>query len=139
MCQGVLNFPFSPMQLKHAHNMYSIINELLLNPKDILNQPGKQTLIHSKSQLHTENEVTGIKESSPKLEYSNDLIICPALTTTHGKHYTRLTDHFLKHPFTLKKETISLLSQYSHQNKQNISNQSTQLRCLRHLLDTKPR
>ena len=47
MRQGVLNFPFFSMQLKHADNTYSNINEPLLSPAEILNQPAKQTVIHN--------------------------------------------------------------------------------------------
>ena len=43
MRQGVLNFPFFSMQLKHADNTYSNNEELFLNPTDILIQPNKQT------------------------------------------------------------------------------------------------
>ena len=64
MRQGVLNFSFFSMQLKHADNTYSNINEPLLKRTEILIQPGKQTVIHIKSQVQTEKEVTGIIQSS---------------------------------------------------------------------------
>ena len=40
--QGVLNFPFLPMQLKHADNTQSNIKKPLLNSIDIMIQPGKK-------------------------------------------------------------------------------------------------
>ena len=64
------------MQLKHAENTYSNINEPFLSPTEILIQPGKQTVIHIKEQIHTANEVTVIIEPSTVLEDKDDLIIC---------------------------------------------------------------
>ena len=60
MHQGVLNLFFFSMQLKHADSTYSNLHEPLLNPLDITIPPRKQTLTYIKSQVYTENEVTGI-------------------------------------------------------------------------------
>ena len=59
--QGMLNFPFFSMQLKHADKTCSNINEFLLNPPDNMIQPGEQTVLYIKLQVCTEKEVTGIK------------------------------------------------------------------------------
>ena len=82
MRQIVLNFPFFSMQLKHADNTYSNINEPFSNPTKFLIQSGKQTLIHNKSQFNIENEVTVIIQPSLDSQDTDDLNICPALTTT---------------------------------------------------------
>ena len=103
MRQGVLNFPIFSMQLKHADNTYFNTNEPFLNPTKNLVQPGKQTVIRIKSQVYTENEVTGIIPPSADLESNNDLIICPALIATQNRHYAVLINKFLVHPYTLKK------------------------------------
>ena len=103
MRQAVLNFLFFSMQLKHADNTFSNNEETFLNPTDILIQPNKQTVIFIKSQVYTENEVTGILQASRDLEDNDDYIICPALTTTEKKQFTLLNNIFMDHPYTLKK------------------------------------
>ena len=55
MRQGLLNFASLSMQLKHADNTHSNINEPLLTPTGILIQPRKQTVIYINPQVHTEN------------------------------------------------------------------------------------
>ena len=82
MCQGVLNFLFFSKQLKHAVNTYSNIGEPSINPTDILIVPEKQAMVYIKSHVFTENDVTGIIQPCSVLEDKDDLIICPALTTT---------------------------------------------------------
>ena len=61
------------MQLKHADNTHSDINESLLNPTDILIKSGKQTVIYIKLQGHTENEVTGIIKPCLDLDGNNHI------------------------------------------------------------------
>ena len=100
------------MQLKHADNMDSNIDEPLLNPAEILLQPGKQTVIHIKSQVYTANEVTGLIQPSPDLEDNDDRIIFPALTTTQIRQNTVLINNFLEHTYTLKMDATMLFPQY---------------------------
>ena len=77
------------MQPKHADNTYSKINEPLTNHTDIFILPGKQTVIHIKSEVHTENEVTGKSQPFPDQDNNDDPIIRPALRTTQkAKHCT---------------------------------------------------
>ena len=90
------------MHSRHADNTYSNNNEPFLNPTEILNQPGKQTVIHIKSQIYTQKEVLGINEPSTVLEDNDDLIICAESTTTHNRHYIVVINNFLEHPFTMK-------------------------------------
>ena len=74
------------MQLKHADKIYSKLNELLLNLTDILKQPGKETVINIKLHVYTENELTDIIQAHADLEVNDDVIICPAVTTTETSH-----------------------------------------------------
>ena len=60
-------------------------------------------MIRIKSQIYTENEVTVIFQTTPDLDYNDDLIICPALTTTQNINYTVHIKNFLEHQSTLKK------------------------------------
>ena len=103
MRQEVLNIPSVSMQVKHADNTYFNIKEPLIRSTDIQIQLGKQTVNYIKSQGCTENELTGVIQPSPDLEDTDDLIICPALTTSPVKQCTELIINFLKHPFKLKK------------------------------------
>ena len=63
----------------------------------------KRTLIYIKSQVYTENEVTGSLKPSAHLENCDDLMTCAALTTTQKRQNTVLIKNFLQHPYTLKK------------------------------------
>ena len=76
------------MQLKHADATYSDINEPLLNPKDTVIQLRKETVIYIKSHVHSKKEVTGIIQPSSDLLDNDDLISCPALTTTQNRQFT---------------------------------------------------
>ena len=98
MRQGILNSLSFPWNSSMKGNTYSNINERLLSPIDIVIQPGKQTVIHIKPQVSTENEVTGITQSYPDLKSNDALIICPALATTHNSKYSVLISDFLAHP-----------------------------------------
>ena len=105
MRQGILNFPFFSMQLKNEDQTYPNVIEPKLNPVEITLQPGKRTTIWVKSQIYTDNEATGIIQPSPHLENDEDLLICPALSSTqNNKHMVQLSN-FLDHPYTLKKGT----------------------------------
>ena len=85
MRQGILNFPFFSMQLKNEDRTYPNVIEPKLNPAETILQPGKKTTIWVKSQIYTENEATGIIQPSPPLENDEDLLICPANSTTQKK------------------------------------------------------
>ena len=75
MRQRTLDFFFFSTQLEHSNDTYSHINELLLNPPDILIQPRKQRMIYIISQVYTKIEVTSIIQHSRDLEDSDDIII----------------------------------------------------------------
>ena len=77
--QGILNFPFFPMQLKIEDRTYPNVIEPILKTVDIILQAGKRTTIWVKSHIYTENEATGIIQPSPLLENDKDLPICPAI------------------------------------------------------------
>ena len=83
--------------------MYSVVQKIMLNPKGKVIQPEKQTEMYIKSQVYKEIELIGILQPSLELEDNDDLIICPALTTTQIIQYTVLFDNFLNYPYTLKK------------------------------------
>ena len=91
------------MQMKHADNTYSNFDGPLLNPTEFPIRPGKQTVIHPKSQIYTENEVTGIIQPSTDLEDNDDLIICPDLTTSQNRQFTLPINNFSELPYTLRK------------------------------------
>ena len=105
MRQGILNFPFFSMQLKNEDRTYPNVIEPPLNPVETTVQPGKRTTIWVKSQIYTDNEATGIIQPSPLLENDEDLLICPALSSTQNiKHMVQISN-FLDHSYTLKKGT----------------------------------
>ena len=78
ICQGILKFPFFSMQLKNEGQTYPNVIEPILNPVETILQPGKRTKIWVKSQIYTENEATGIIQPSPLLKNDEDLLVCPA-------------------------------------------------------------
>ena len=83
--QGILNFPFFSMQLKNENRTYPNVVEPILNPVETTLQSGKRTTISVKSQIYTDNEATGRIQPSPILENDEDLLICPALSSTQKK------------------------------------------------------
>ena len=87
MRQGILNFLFFSMQLKNKNRTYPNVIEPILNPIETTLQPGKTTAIWVKSQIYTDNEATGIIQPSPLLENDEDLLICPAPSTTQNNNY----------------------------------------------------
>ena len=134
MRQGILNFPFFSMQLKNEDRTYPNVIEHILNPAETILQPGKRTTIWVKSQIYTDNEATGIIQPSPLLENGEDLLICPALSSTqNNKHMVQIIN-FPDHPYTLKKGThISNFSILTHEQTKHIRpvNPTT----VRHLLN----
>ena len=111
MRQGILNFPFFPMQLKNEDRTYPNVIDPILNPAKTILQPGKRTTIWVKSQIYTDNEATRIIQPSPLLENGEDLLICPALSSTQNNKHMVQISNFLDHPYTLKKGThIATLS-----------------------------
>ena len=105
MRQGILIFPFFSMQLKNEDRTYPNVIEPILKPVETILQPGKRTTIWVKSQIYTENEATGIIQPSSFLENDEDLLICPALSSTQkNKHMVQISN-FLDQPNTLKMST----------------------------------
>ena len=103
--QRILNFPFFSMQLKNEDRTNPNIIEPILNPAETKLQPGKRTTIWVKSQIYTDTEATRIIQHSPLLENDEDLLICPALSSTqNNKHMVQIIS-FLDHPYTLNKAT----------------------------------
>ena len=105
MRQGILNFPFFSMQLKSENRTYPNVIEPILNPGDTIQQPGKRTTIWVKSQIYTEIEATGILQPSPLLENNEDLLICPAISSTQNNKHMVQISNFLDHTYTLKEGT----------------------------------
>ena len=105
MRQGILNFLFFSMQLKNEDRTYPNVIEPILNPVETILQRGKRTTIWLKSQIYTDNELTGILQPSPFLENDEDLLICPALSSTQNNKHLLQISNFLDHPYTLKKGT----------------------------------
>ena len=105
MRQGILNFPFFSMQLKNEDRTYPNVIDPILNPVETILQPGKRTTIRVKSQIYTDNEATGIIQPSPLLENDEDLLICPAISSTQNNKHMVQISNFLHHTYTLKKGT----------------------------------
>ena len=105
MRQGILNFPFFSMQLKKEDRTYPNAFEPILNPAETILQPGKRTTIWVKLQICTDTEATGIIQPSPLLENDEDLLICPALSSTQNNKHMVQISNFLENPYTLKKRT----------------------------------
>ena len=105
MRQGILNFPFFSMQLKNEDRTYPNISEPILNKAKAIQQSGKRTTIWVKSQIYKDTEATGIIQPSPLLENDENLLICPALSSTQKNKHMVQTNKSLDHPYTLKKGT----------------------------------
>ena len=93
------------MQLKNEDRTNPNIIEPILNPAETILQPGKRTTIWVKSQIYTDTEARGIIQSPPLLENTEDLLICPALSSTQNNKHMVQIKKFLDHPYTLKKGT----------------------------------
>ena len=105
MRQGIPNFPFFSMQLKNEDRTYPNVIEPIINPVDTILQQGQRTTIWVKSKIYTENEATGIIQTSPLLKNDDDLPICPAISSTQNNKHMLQISIFLDHPYTLKKGT----------------------------------
>ena len=105
MRQGILNFPFFSMQLTNEDRTYPNVIEPILNPAETMLQPGKRTTIWVKSQIYKDTEATGIIQPSSLLENDEDLLICPAFSSTQNNKHMVQISKFLDHPYTLKKRT----------------------------------
>ena len=105
MRQGILNFPFFSIQVKNEDRTYPIVMKPILDTVETTLQPGRRTTIWVKSQIYTENEATGIIKPSPLLENDEDILFCPALSSTqNNKHMVQISS-LLDYPYTLKKGT----------------------------------
>ena len=105
MRQGILNSPFLSMQLKSENRTYPNVIEPILNPIETILQLGKRTRIWVNSQIYTDKETTGIIQPSPLLENDEDLLICPALSSTQNNKHMIQISKFQDHPYTFKKGT----------------------------------
>ena len=134
MRQGILNFSFFSMQLKNEDRKYPNAIEPILNPVETILQPGKRTTIRVKSQIYTDNEATGIIQPSPLLENDEDLLICPAISSTQNNKHMVQINTFLDHPYTLKKGThIASFSKVTPEQTKHI--RPVNPTSVRHLLD----
>ena len=79
-------------------NLYSTQQKQYWNRK-------KRATIRVKSQIYTDNEATRIIQPSPLLENDEDLLICPAISSTQNNKHMVQISNFLDHPYTLKKGT----------------------------------
>ena len=121
------------MQLKNEDRTYPNVIEPVLNPTETILQAGKRTIIWVKSQIYTDNEATGIFQTSPFLENDEDLLICQALSSTQINEYMVQFSNFLDHPYTLKKGThIAIFSILSPKHTEHILPVNPTL--VRHLL-----
>ena len=91
------------MQLKNENRTYPNAIEPLLNPVETILQPRKRNTISVKSQIYTDSEATGMIRPSPFLENDEDLLICPALSSTQNNKHMVQISNFLDYPYTLKK------------------------------------
>ena len=97
MSQRILNFRFFSMQMKNEDRIYPNVIEPIVNPVETILWPRKRTTIWVKSQIYADNEATGIIQSSPILENDEDLLICPALTSTQTNKQMVQICKFLDH------------------------------------------
>ena len=105
MRQGILNFPLLSMQLKNENWTYPNVIEPILHPVETILQPGKRLTSWVKSHIYTDNEATGIIQPSPLLENDEDLLICPAPSSTQNNKQMIQISNFLDQSYTLKKGT----------------------------------
>ena len=105
MRQGILNFHFFSMQFTNEDRTYPKVIEPILNPVGTTQQPGERTTIRVISHIHRFSEATIIFQSSPFLESDDELLICPALSTSQNNIPIVQLSNFLDHPYTLEKGT----------------------------------
>ena len=100
MRQGILNFPYVSMQPKTANNKDSNVLEPILNPDDITIPPNDRILVGIKSQIYTENTVTGVLQHSDLLHEEGDITFCAAKITLTNEAINKFPDQ----PYKLKRE-----------------------------------
>ena len=105
MRHGTLIFPFFSMQLKNEDWTYPYVIEPILNPVETIVQLGKRTRVCVKSQNYTDKEATGIIQPSSLLEIDEDVLICPALSSTQNNKHMIQISNFRDNSYTLKKDT----------------------------------
>ena len=93
------------MQMKNENRTYPIVIETVLSPVETILQPGKRTTIWVKWQIYADNKATRIFQPSPLLENDEDLLICPALSSTHNSKAMVQSSNFLDYAYTLKRGT----------------------------------
>ena len=103
--QVLINFPSFPLQLGGANNSYPKVTELLLNPHEILLQPGKQIIDWVKSKIDSEREVNGTLQPTLYIQSNHELNICPATKSRKNHQYILQLNNFRNYPYTLRKAT----------------------------------
>ena len=100
MRQGILNFPCFSMQLKTTDHKHSNVLEPILNLDDITIPPNDRIVVGIKSQIYTDNTVTGVLQPSDFLHGEGDITVCAAIITlTNGPikfHINNFTDQLYK-------------------------------------------
>ena len=84
MRQVILKLFFLSMQLKHEDWIYPKFIEPILSSVETILQPRKRTTIWVNSHIYTKNEATGMFQPSPLLENDENLLVCPALSSTQN-------------------------------------------------------
>ena len=103
MRQGVLNFPFSSMQLKTTDYKYTSVMEPICTQEDITITPNDRQLVTLNSQMYENTTVTDILQPSIALTEDGDIASCATLVTlTSGQVHIHL-NIFTDHPYTLKR------------------------------------
>ena len=105
MRQGILNFPLFSMNIKNEDQTYPNVTEPILNSVETILQQGKRTTLWLSSQIYTDNEPIRKSQHSAFLENDEDLLICPAFSSTQTNIHTVKISNFLHHPYTLKQGT----------------------------------
>ena len=103
MRQGILNFPYSSMQLKTADHKYSNVLEPILNPDDVTIPPNERTLVEIKSQIYTENTVTRVLQPSHLLHEKGDITFCATIVTLTNGTVNVHINNFSDQPYKLKR------------------------------------
>ena len=91
------------MQLKTADHKHSNVLEPILNPDEITIPPNDRILVGIKSQIYTNNTVTGVLQYSDLLHEESDITFCTAIVTlTNGAMNIRI-NNFTDQPYKIKK------------------------------------
>ena len=86
------------MQLKIEGRTYPNVIEPILNPVETTLPTDKRTTKWGKSEIHADNEATGIMQPTPFLHDDEDLLIFPALwTTQNNKHIVQIDSFWTTH------------------------------------------